>query len=110
MKLELLLGELESKSSDARAVALGALCRGCLPIIAGYFHSGMRRRYVDSVVGMSHEVDITLAERCLHAIEVDHGIPEPEVLASLWTEYTEPVTALQDGDLEIEDEAKASAA
>jgi hypothetical protein len=96
---------LEALSADARVLRLAELCALGLPAIRAYFRDPSRARYVDSVVGMQHEVDVELPERVLAQIRSARGIPAPEVVEALGNEYLEPLAAHQDSDLEFEDGA-----
>jgi hypothetical protein len=96
---------LEALSDDARVLCLAELCAPGLPAIRAYFRDPSRARYVDSVVGMQHEVDVGLPERVLAQIHSARGIPPAEVIEPLWSEYLEPMAAHQDSDLEFEDGA-----
>src|SRR5205085_4181691 len=59
--------------------------------------------YTDGVVGMQHMVDMTLPARALAAVDRrlagDHVAPD-----DIWNSYREPISALQDGDLDLPDD------
>lgn len=59
--------------------------------------------YTDGVVGMHHILDMHLPGRAIAAVDRklagDHVPPD-----DIWTEYREPITALQDGDLDLPDD------
>jgi hypothetical protein len=59
--------------------------------------------YTDGVVGMQHVLDMTLPARALAAVDRklagDHVAPE-----EIWSAYREPITALQDEDLDLPDD------
>jgi hypothetical protein len=96
--------ELTALSPDERAVELARRCEAGLPLIRAYFADPKRRRYVDSVVGIVHDVDVELPARVLDAIRAAGGIPEAGVLDALFRDYMEPMTAHQDDDLSFSDD------
>lgn len=96
--------DLSALSPAERVVELARRCEAGLPLIRAYFAEPKRSRYVDSVVGIVHDVDVELPARVLDAIRAAGGIPEASVLEALFRDYMEPMTAHQDDDLSFSDD------
>lgn len=67
--------------------------------------------YIDTVVGMKHEVDKDLLSKTIRAVEEHLRIHKLEKipdghLTELNKQFDDPVVALQDGDWEVADEVK----
>lgn len=90
---------------NTRLLFLACLCGHSLKVVKKYFRISSNRCYVDTVVGMTHTVDIILPSRALSLIKSNSGNPSLDSLNQMRNEYNEPIVALQDGDLEIDDEA-----
>jgi hypothetical protein len=88
---------------DTRARTLASLCEPCLQSIREYFANAPNREYRDSIVGISHVVDVELPVRALAAIRGAGGVPSKPVLDALLADYQEPMTAHQDVDLKFSD-------
>ena len=72
-----------------------ALCGDALEVWTKYAQTHAPLRYADSVVGMQHEVDVSLPAAALDSAGAG------EDLAHVARRYEEPIAALQDGDLTL---------
>ncbi|GAB4111052.1 MAG: hypothetical protein Fur005_26420 [Roseiflexaceae bacterium] len=81
-----------------RRRAIEWLCWQALTVWEAFLSEQEPLRYHDSVVGMQHRVDAVLPREALRYLQqggADH------IRADLNYRYLEPITALQDGDLEL---------
>lgn len=72
-----------------------ALCEKALAVWTAYASQKKKIRYADSVVGLSHIVDIALPGDAFNAAQ--QGLDS----AHAAERYAEPITAMQDDDLEF---------
>ncbi len=77
---------------DQRRIHL-ALCRDALATWTAYVASGVLLEYRDAPMGLRHEVDPDLPADALRSAEAGRD------LADVYDRYSEPMKALQDGDL-----------
>lgn len=102
------LKDLKNRLIDSpikvRLLYLASLCEHGLKDIEKYFSVSDRRTYHDSVIGLLHTVDPSLPNRALSLIKNSLGNPSTDSLNKIRGEYSEPIVALQDGDLEIDNE------
>jgi len=70
-----------------------SLCEHALAHWTNYVRTHASLRYIDSVVGMQHEVDIGLPADALRSARA--GVD----LANVASRYREPIVAMQDDDL-----------
>jgi hypothetical protein len=77
-------------------------CTYAVDVWERYVREGTPIEYTDGVVGLAHVVDMTLPTRAIHAVDRklagDAVDPKP-----IWDAYSEPMSALQDGDLDFPD-------
>ena len=71
------------------------LCAKALAVWLNYSSQKKRSRYVDGVVGLSHKVDMALPSDAFNAAQ------EGRDAARVAERYAEPITAMQDDDLEF---------
>jgi hypothetical protein len=74
-----------------------SLCEDALETWSSYVGTRPPLRYVDSVVGMRHEVDVGLPADALRSARA--GVD----LANVESRYREPIVAMQDDDLTFPD-------
>ena len=72
-----------------------ALCAKALAVWLSYASQKKKSRYVDGVVGLSHKVDMALPSDAFNAAQ------EGRDAAGVAERYAEPITAMQDDDLEF---------
>ena len=73
------------------------LCEEALRVWTAYAAEHSPIRYVDSVVGIAHEVDLTLPHDALRSARAGAD------LADVRGRYREPIVAMQDDDLQFPD-------
>jgi len=95
---EILMSSAESfhqlTAAQQRQVHL-TLCEHALTIWTAHVTAHAPIRYVDTVVGMRHEVDVALPADALQSARAGADIADVE------RRYQEPIAALQDDDLEF---------
>jgi len=72
-----------------------SLCEEALDVWEAYCKKRPRIRYVDTVVGMRHKVDIRLPYDALRSAQAGTDLADVE------ERYSEPIVAMQDSDLEF---------
>lgn len=72
-----------------------SLCEEALKVWEAYSKNRPRIRYVDSVVGMRHKVDIHLPHDALCSAQARTDLADVE------ERYSEPIVAMQDSDLKF---------
>src|SRR6185437_585074 len=72
-----------------------SLCEEALDVWEVYCKKRPRIRYVDTVVGMRHKVDLRLPYDALRSAQAGTGLADVE------ERYSEPIVAMQDSDLEF---------
>jgi len=83
--------------------AMRMACTYALEVWDRYAKAGEPVLYTDGVVGLQHVVDMRLPYRAIEA--VDRKLAGDTVDAkAIWDAYREPITALQDGDLDFLDD------
>lgn len=75
-------------------------CSYALEVWDRYANEGEPVVYIDGVVGMRHVVDMTLPNRAIAAVDrkLAGDVVDPK---PIWDAYAEPITALQDDDLDL---------
>lgn len=92
--------ELSRLTQDEQRRVLVRLCERAVEVWTAFVRREGEIRYIDSVVGMCHTVDVTLPALALVAAV------DGENRFDLERRYMEPITALQDCDLELPDHAE----
>lgn len=77
------------------------LCARALAVWERFAAAEGKIRYMDSVVGLAHTVDLRLPA---DAFQAAFGTPDAATVAAIDRRYLEPITALQDDDVEFPDE------
>jgi len=72
-----------------------SLCEEALDVWEVYCKKRPRIRYVDTVVGMRHKVDLRLPYDALRSAQAGTDLADVE------ERYSEPIVAMQDSDLEF---------
>lgn len=91
------LPDLPSLPAESRRRFVLALCERALRLWSAYLPPGRELRYIESVVGTLQVVDVELPGDALDAVR------RGEDIKGIQTRYLEPLSALQDGDLELPD-------
>lgn len=88
---------LDRLDDERRVDALVVACEPALVVWTTY---ALRARpsYVDSVVGLTHVVDVDLPARALDEVRARHDAPDVAATILAWVE---PIVSLQDGDLAL---------
>jgi hypothetical protein len=77
-----------------------SLCEDALETWTSYVSARAPLRYADSVVGMRHDVDVGLPADALRSARTGAD------LANVESRYREPIAAMQDDDLTLQDPVK----
>jgi hypothetical protein len=79
---------------------IASLVLACEPALVVWLTWATREKpvYIDTVVGMRHEVDLDLPVRALEQVRQRHAKPNPDEIIHA---YVEPIVALQDSDWEM---------
>ena len=86
---------------DSRRRVHQYLCARALEVWERFAADAGKIRYMDSVVGLAHTVDLRLPA---DAFQAAFGEPDEATVAAIDRRYLEPITALQDDDVEFPDE------
>lgn len=81
--------------------------RRAMPLWDNYAATG-KLSYVDSVVGITHQVSVDALNRAMHVIneEINNRGTQSTGLGKLKYEFKEYIVALQDGDFDVPDHVK----
>lgn len=94
------LPDLPSLPAEQRRRFVLALCERALRVWKAHFPPGRELRYIESVVGTLQVVDVDLPCDALDAVRCGEDVK------GVQARYLEPLSALQDGDLELPDEVE----
>ena len=98
-----ILGAFRALPLYRRYDAMRMACSYALDVWDRYVKQGEPVVYIDGVVGMRHVVDMGLPERAIAAVDrkLAGDSPDPKLI---WDAYKEPISALQDDDLDFPQE------